>query len=530
MAHLRENAGPPWTRAATLRRSLLSALVVAGCGAPSPRAPNPRDTQPEPVPASLPFPSGVLGVYALTRDGAVDRQNPFFRSLGTTGTTCEHCHFAEDAFGVSADHLRRLFDESKGTHPVFHPHAANDPVAAAKLGDDATVEQRRAAYGLFVDRGLATVMIELRLPTDAAQPAELTLVGVDDPSLPDLGKVDVPGVGKVGDPAAYLKYTGGKLWVHRRPLPTANLAFVTATSWDGRTTPSPNPLLASVRGGLVKIARDTIAERESPPEGRYTPAEINDLAEKMTDLELVLFAAPTVDAKAGPLDAFGARGGPVKMARQPYFFGINDVLGDNPAEAPFSAVVFTLFDAWRTAPGDDRTAAREAVLRGQAVFNEKPLQIAGVGGLNDGIITLSDGVATQKALAPLTGTCGTCHDAPNVGNHSTRLPINIGVSDRAPIRLGREHVAGLPLFTLRNNATGEIVQTTDPGRAIRTGKWGHVGEFKGPILRGIAARPPYFHNGMARSLTEVVDFYDARFKAHLTDRERADLVAFLSVL
>ena len=63
-----------------------------------------------------------------------------------------------------------------------------------------------------------------------------------------------------------------------------------------------------------------------------------------------------------------------------------------------------------------------------------------------------------------------------------------------------------------------------------TGKWTDVGKFKGPILRALAARAPYFHDGSAASLAEVVAFYDTRFNMRLTDREKADLIAFLRAL
>ncbi len=56
------------------------------------------------------------------------------------------------------------------------------------------------------------------------------------------------------------------------------------------------------------------------------------------------------------------------------------------------------------------------------------------------------------------------------------------------------------------------------------------GKFKGPVLRGLAARAPYFHNGMAASLEDVIDFYDTRFNVGFTRREKADLVAFLGAL
>ena len=50
------------------------------------------------------------------------------------------------------------------------------------------------------------------------------------------------------------------------------------------------------------------------------------------------------------------------------------------------------------------------------------------------------------------------------------------------------------------------------------------------MLRGLAARPPYFHNGLAADLERYVDFYDTRFSIGFTDREKADLVAFLNAL
>ena len=88
----------------------------------------------------------------------------------------------------------------------------------------------------------------------------------------------------------------------------------------------------------------------------------------------------------------------------------------------------------------------------------------------------------------------------------------------------------MPLYTLRNNTTGATRQTTDPGRALITGKWADVGKFKGPILRGVAARAPYFHNGMAATLDDVISFYSTRFNVTFTRQERIDLINFLNAL
>ena len=104
------------------------------------------------------------------------------------------------------------------------------------------------------------------------------------------------------------------------------------------------------------------------------------------------------------------------------------------------------------------------------------------------------------------------------------LPLDIGLADAS------RRTPDMPLYTLRNKTTGETVQTTDPGRALITGRWVDIGRFKGPMLRALAARAPYFHNGFAKDLNEVVKFYNDRFGIGFTDQEKEDLVAFLKAL
>jgi cytochrome c peroxidase len=104
--------------------------------------------------------------------------------------------------------------------------------------------------------------------------------------------------------------------------------------------------------------------------------------------------------------------------------------------------------------------------------------------------------------------------------------LNIGVGDlTSPL-----DVSYLPVITLQNRTTHEIKTTTDPGRALVTGLWKDVGRLKGPILRGLASRAPYFHNGSADSLSDVVEFYNTRFNIGFTPQEKKDLIAFLSAL
>src|SRR5574340_713506 len=117
--------------------------------------------------------------------------------------------------------------------------------------------------------------------------------------------------------------------------------------------------------------------------------------------------------------------------------------------------------------------------------------IAGVKGLND---VLNANV--------VNGTCTTCRDSPNAGSHSIPAPLDIGIADAS------RRTPDLPLYTLKNTTTGETIETTDPGRALVTGKWADIGKFKGPILRGLSARAPYFHNGSAAGLKDVIEFYN----------------------
>jgi hypothetical protein len=76
----------------------------------------------------------------------------------------------------------------------------------------------------------------------------------------------------------------------------------------------------------------------------------------------------------------------------------------------------------------------------------------------------------------------------------------------------------------------ESFYTTDPGKALISGLCSDFNRGKGPILRGLAARAPYFHNGAAANLDELVNFYNQRFQMNLTEEQKKDLVAFLNSL
>ncbi len=242
---------------------------------------------------------------------------------------------------------------------------------------------------------------------------------------------------------------------------------------------------------------------------RRAPPCRTTCAQAIVQFEMNLATAQQKLHHVGELDVQGAQGGPDFVASQTFYVTINDVLGADQQGNAFEPDAMTLFTAWARS-ADDR---RASIARGAKLFGTKPIAITGVGGLNDAL-----------GLPTIGGTCTTCHDAPNIGDHSVALPIDIGVTDAS------RRTPDMPLYTLQNLKTGAIRTTTDPGRALLTGLWQDIGKFKGPVLRGLAARPPYFHNGLAADLGAVVDFYDTRFVIGLTKREKADLIAFLSAL
>ena len=97
--------------------------------------------------------------------------------------------------------------------------------------------------------------------------------------------------------------------------------------------------------------------------------------------------------------------------------------------------------------------------------------------------------------------------------------------------------AQLPVFKITCDKSalphpylGRTIYTTDPGRALITGRCNDVGSIVMGQFRGLAARAPYFTNGSSATLRELVDFYDRRFDMTLSEIDKQDLVNFLRVL
>ncbi len=428
--------------------------------------------------------NGSGWLRSFNRSGAIDTDNAFFHSLGSNGRSCDSCHRLEAAWSITPPELRARFTATGGTDPIFRRNdGSNSPNA-----DVSTVGARRLAYSMLLTHGV--IRVGLPIPANA----EFVLDAVDDP---------------------YGFASSAELSLFRRPLPSTNLSFLTGVMWDARETATP--FLPPMHAGQnhTALVNSLIHQVVSATVGHAEGLDPTDA--QMADIvvfETGLTTAQIRDDVAGYLNDADAIGGPRVLAQQRFHIGINDTLGGDPTGASFEPDSMSLFRGWADREGDGKQeSARLSIARGERLFNDKPINISGVGGLNDAL-----------GAANIVGTCTTCHNSPNVGNHSVALPLNIGLADAS------RRTPDMPLYILRQKTTNAIVRTTDPGLALVTGKWKDIGRFKGPILRGLAARPPYFHNGFAASLEDVVEFYDTRFNMNLTQREKADMAAFLRSL
>lgn len=441
-----------------------------------------------------------MQTFTTDPSGTIDTTAAFFQSLGTNGRSCSTCHVQGDGWSISAADVQTRFTQAQASPGGL----SSDPIFQTVDGsncdhnvDLSTPAGQASAFSLLTSRGL--IRIHLAVPATA----EFTVDSVSNP---------------------YSCNETNPLSMYRRPLPTANLRFLSMVMWDGREssaltatqdiTKATNP--ADLLADLAHQAVDaTLIHAQGSAAAPLTTTQ----QQAIVNAEMALSVAQTSDSVAGSLQADGTTGGPAALAAQPFVLGVND-----PFEGGgFTRTIFTLFDSWVNYPTTTTDGSQRAsIARGQIVFNTKTIMISGVPGFND--------LFTGGLTSSFAGSCGYCHDSPNVANHSLAIPMNIGVADVTnPLGVGY-----LPVITLRNTTatppTPATVQTTDLGVALVTGKWADIGKVKVPVLRGLASRAPYFHNGAALTLSDVVNFYDKRFSIGFTTQEKADLVAFLSTL
>jgi cytochrome c peroxidase len=340
-------------------------------------------------------PSGTVATFQ-PGGSTVTASNPFFQNLGSNGRTCFTCHQPQDGWSLSAQHAKDRF-AADSNEPLFRlVDGATCPSA-----DVSTPVAKAKAYRLLTDRGL----IRVGLPMLSTMQFKIT--GVQDPYSCNTNPATGLSDQKTGIASFY-----------RRPLPSTNLGFLSAIMWDGREPDLFHQSVDATLGHAQGSTAPSVAQQNQIVGFEGCASANNPGPCAAIPAGGGLFTAQLGDAVAGSLDRQGATGGPVNLAEDlsDFFIGINDPLGANPTDAPFSPVIFTEYDAWSNLSGASKAIpARRAIARGEQVFNSVPITITGVGGLND--------VLGQPSIS---GFCGTCHDTPHSGNHSVKAPLNIG--------------------------------------------------------------------------------------------------------
>jgi cytochrome c peroxidase len=447
-------------------------------------------------------PAGKLGSYQPA-GATVTADNAFFQSLGTNGRSCVTCHQPPSGMSISAKNVQRRFEKTNGTDPIFSPvDGANCPnqVPAVNTsgapygGRKGYGRTLRKAYSLLLNKGL----IRIALPVPAN--AEFTIEVVSDPTTcntsADYNSITDPVTGT----------TTRIVSVFRRPIMSANLDFKTTTLFPGPNPGGGNLMWDGREPSLESQAVNATlghAQAVAPP----TPEQVAQIVA----FERGIFAAQQLDDYAWDLSSGGALGGPIALSAIVPDGGIGG--------APFE-----LFESWLNAPGS-RAETRKTIARGEVIFNTRPFTISNVSGFNDFF-----------GGGPVTGTCGTCHNAFAAG--SDVLPSSqrdIGIGGASASFGGPTPKTDLPVFRVTCNPgtslfNPEVVLTNDPAKALITGRCRDVGSKTVPSLRALASHAPFFSDGSAKTLLDVVNVYDNRFAIGLSNQEKTDLVNFLEAL
>jgi cytochrome c peroxidase len=490
-----------------------------------------------------PFHNAAGDAANLSTTGAIDVSNAFFQSLGTNGRACVTCHSPADGFSVTPRTVQQLFDQcGLSDDGPGDDLSADQQIACAIFrtndgsnspnADVSTPDARRAAYNLLLSKGL------IRFSFPVPQGAQFDVIQANDPY----------GFGTTAAPSVF-----------RRPLAAANLLFASSVMWDLRETSrsflvapfTPDVThVASLNDQLKSQALDaTLGHAQA-----MTPGLTDAQQQSIVDFELHLFSAQARVDGAGSLSDDGALGGPLALSNQAVtpVCGNLVVVDNNPSfpqcqSYTFTPIVFTLFDAWANLQGTDaKSQMRASIARGQALFNTRKTQSPA-------------GPFFDHSGDNKNTTCSTCHSDFNAGAPSVPVGFQNVLDGVGPNSFNSPSFPtdftspDLPTYTLRCNAHGmfifkvskgaagchdgsepgipaDQVTLNDPGRALITGSWGSVGAFKCPTLRNLSAHAPYFHDGSAATLADVVEHYKEALGFQFTDDEKQDLVNFLSAL
>jgi len=478
----------------------------------------PGDARVLPAVAEYKNANGTLRV--LNTKGPVDAsKHAFFAPLGENGRACVTCHQPADGMGLSVHTVQRRWRETDGTDPLF---AAIDGSNCPSLP-----QADAASHSLLLERGLFRIFLPWPPRTregDAIEP-EFTIEVVSDPT------------GCNTDPVYGLGSDNPTISVFRRPRPVANLKYVTEPSHGVSPHdyfyPNDKSLLPKDPESGAFVAHRLMSDgREPTLKTQAVSAALGHLeSERPSERQLAEIVAFENQIYVGQSfhDIAGALTGPGTppvLGPEALRDGAPARLGNNPINRIFGSFAMWADPESESPASSDRRSRdefRRSVARGADIFYERRFLIRDVGDYND------------KGLGnPFKRSCGSgCHNMQLVGIDLAPGYMDLGLNS-LPWANNRPD---LPLFKIECSADarpqsylGRTIYTHDPGRALITGKCIDVGATLTQQMRGLAARPPYFANGSAASLRELIDFYDRRFNIGSTETEKQDLVNFMSVL
>jgi hypothetical protein len=262
---------------------------------------------------------------------------------------------------------------------------------------------------------------------------------------------------------------------------------------------------------------------------QITGTLVPDQIARIVAFEGQVYAAQVTSAGAGSLVESD---GPPAFGPRNLAAGDAGVLGNNTTR-----YVFPLNGKWLKLPRTSnaaenaRSAARESIARGHDVFMFRTFWIKDSMHLN-----------TVGLGNPAKRTCATCHGMHMTGMDTANGWMDIGTTNlpwasEVPLNPWTEARPQMPLFRVTCKPTvaphpflGRVIYTQDPGRALISGQCNDVGTIVMQQFRGLSARAPYFSNGSAATLRELVDFYDRRYTIGFSEQEKQDLVNFLGAL
>ena len=151
---------------------------------------------------------------------------------------------------------------------------------------------------------------------------------------------------------------------------------------------------------------------------------------------------------------------------------------------------------------------------------------------------MSDAALRGQDIFTGKGNCATCHSGTRFTDDD---PYNIGVPENPEIWSNPVRHATYAAFASFMGVQNYMNVRRDVGAQIRRNRAEDTGAFITPTLRELNYTAPYMHNGMFKTLFEVVSFYNAGGgddankdpaikPLGLTFVEQQDLVAFLESL